>query len=99
MKKMQKSLMAGLAVAFGLMVATSPAIAGVGGTEFVDVYDLLTGWSQGTLGKVMAVGMFLVGVGMGIVRQSVTSAVTGVGGALVLNYGPTVIDGVFTAMV
>jgi conjugal transfer pilus assembly protein TraA len=95
----QKNLVVVLAAAAALMVATSPAFAGVGGTEFIAVYDLLTGWSQGTLGKVMAVGMFLVGVGMGIVRQSVTSAVTGVGGALVLNYGPQVIDSVFTAMV
>lgn len=82
-----------------LAVATSPAFAGQGGTEFSDIYDLLTGWSQGTLGKVMAVGMFLVGIGMGIVRQSVTAAVTGVGGALVLNYGPQVIDNVFTALI
>jgi conjugal transfer pilus assembly protein TraA len=79
--------------------AVSPAMAGSGGTEFEDIYDLLMGWSQGTLGKVMAVGMFLVGIGMGIVRQSVTAAVTGVGGALVLNYGPTVIDNVFTALI
>jgi conjugal transfer pilus assembly protein TraA len=89
------------AIAIGIVtcMASIPAMAGTGGTEFTDIYDLLTGWSKGTLGKVMAVGMFLVGIGMGIVKQSVTAAVTGVGGALVLNYGPQVIDNVFTALI
>lgn len=89
---------AGFVCAAMLMVTTA-AQAGTGGSEFSDIYDLLTGWSKGTLGKVMAVGMFLVGIGMGIVKQSVMAAVTGVGGALVLNYGPAVIDNVFTALI
>ena len=99
MKKSKKEWLVALMICMGIAAIASPAFAGQGGTEFTDIYDLLTGWSKGTLGKVMAVGMFLVGIGMGIVRQSVTAAVTGVGGALVLNYGPQVIDNVFTALI
>ena len=60
---------------------------------------LLTGWSQGTLGRTLALGMFVVGIAAGIVRQSVMAAVAGIAGALVLNYGPTVIDSVFGALI
>jgi len=56
--------------------------AGAGGTEFQDIYDTVSGWSQGVLGKVLAVGAFLTGMGIGIVRQSLTSCVVGIGTAL-----------------
>ena len=82
------------------LMAAGPALAGSGGeTEFGEIYTQLEDWAKGTLGKVLAMAMFIVGIGMGIVRQSVMAAVTGIGGALVLSYGPTVIGGIFTALV
>ena len=72
---------------------------GTGGTEFNDIYTLLVGWTQGTLGKIIALGMFMVGLSAGIVNQSIVSVVVGIGGALALYYGPTVISGVVTALV
>lgn len=72
-KSVREWTIAAVIVGVVAMAMTAPAFAGTGGTEFSDIYDLLTGWSKGTLGKVMAVGMFLVGIGTGIVRQSITA--------------------------
>ena len=68
-------------------------------TDFASVVTLLTNWSQGTLGRTLALGMFVVGIAAGIVKQSVMAAVAGIAGALVMNYGPTVIDSIFGALV
>ncbi len=68
-------------------------------TDFSSVVTLLTNWSQGTLGRVIALSMFVVGIAAGIVRQSVMAAVAGIAGALVMNYGPTVIDSIFGALI
>ncbi len=75
------------------------AVAGTGGTEFDAIYTLLVGWTQGTLGKIIALTMFLVGLSGGIIRQSIAAVVVGVGGALALFYGPTVIGGVVSAVI
>jgi conjugal transfer pilus assembly protein TraA len=88
---------AGVLVMSLLMLAS--AHAGTGGTEFADIYTLISGWAAGTLGKVIAVSLFLVGVAAGIIQQSLMAAVLGVGGALVVNYGPTVIDGIISAVI
>jgi conjugal transfer pilus assembly protein TraA len=95
---MNKNLKRALgAVAF---VSAGAALASVStDADFADVVLLMTAWSQGTLGKVIALGMFVVGLAAGIVRQSVMAAVAGVAGALVLRYGPDVIDGIFGALI
>ena len=83
-----------------LLAAMIPeAMAGTGGTEFDAIYTLLVGWTQGTLGKIIALTMFLVGLSGGIIRQSIAAVVVGVGGALALFYGPTVIGGVVSAVI
>ena len=86
------------AVAAAALLSTD-AMAGTGGTEFDDIYTLLVGWTQGTLGKIIALGMFMVGLSAGIINQSVVAVVVGIGGALALYYGPTVISGVVSALV
>ena len=89
-----------LAAAAASSFALAPeAMAGTGGTEFDDIYTLLVGWTQGTLGKIIALGMFMVGLSAGIVNQSIVAVVIGIGGALSLYYGPTVINGVVAALV
>jgi conjugal transfer pilus assembly protein TraA len=82
-----------------LALSATDALAGTGGTEFDDIYTLLVGWTQGTLGKIIALGMFMVGLAAGIVNQSIISVVIGIGGALALYYAPTVISGVVAALV
>jgi len=62
-----------------------------------DVYTTLTDWSQGTVGKVIALGMILVGITAGIVNQSLMAFAIGIGGGLGLYNSPTIIDTVFSA--
>ncbi len=86
---------------FGLPVATlavisGGAVAGTGGTEFDTMYQMVVGWTEGTLGKLLAVSAFLIGMGMGIVKQSILAVVLGVGFALTLAYAPAIIDAIFT---
>ena len=73
------------------------AQAGTGGTEFDVFYDTIVDWAQGSLGKALALAMFLVGIGMGVVRGSVVAAVPAVAGALGLFVAPTIIDAIVTA--
>ena len=73
------------------------AQAGAGGTEFDPFYDTIVDWAQGSLGKALALAMFLVGIGVGVVRGSVIAAVPTVAGALGLFIAPTIIDAIMTA--
>lgn len=80
-----------------LFAAVGCVMAGQDNAEFSEVWDLLENWATGTLGKIIALAALIVGIGFGLVRQNVTAAVIGISMALVLNYGPTVISGIFTA--
>lgn len=93
--KKKSGLIATVSVAS--LAATSQAFAGAGGTEFTQVHDQVSGWANGTLGKVLGVAALLVGLGIGVIKQSVMAAVVGVSMALVAGFGPGVIDGVITA--
>lgn len=96
--KTKKSKAAALATtAIILAVASGSALAGAGGSEFDDVWTQLKDWTQGTLGRIAAGGMVLVGVIGGIVRQSLMPFATGVGGAMGLYNAPTVIESIMSA--
>jgi conjugal transfer pilus assembly protein TraA len=95
---MSKSVLLAVLAVFTALLAPE-VMAGTGGTEFNDIYTLLVGWSQGTLGKIIALGMFMVGLSAGIVNQSIVSVVIGIGGSLALYYSPTVISGVVAGLV
>ena len=86
-----KKLLAGA----GLIAVTGLVMAG-SDTAFDQIYTDLSEWATGSLGKVIAIAMFLVGLGAGIVKQSIMAVVAGVGAAIVLSYGPDVIGGMFT---
>jgi len=100
MKKLssRKLALATAAVASAAAVALAPeAMAGAGGLEFQGIYDTLTGWTQGVLGRVIAIAMVLVGMVAGIVRQSIMALVVGISAGLGMFTAPTIIDGVLTA--
>ena len=80
-------------------MAGGPGGSGSGGTDFADIVTTLTDWSTGTLGKTIALGMFIVGLAAGIVDQSIIAVVVGVSGALALSYGPAVLATIFSAVV
>ncbi len=79
------------------VLAPDSALAGAGGTEFDDVWTTLTDWMQGTLGKIAAGAMILVGIIAGVARQSLMAFAVGVGGGVGLYNAPTVVDNIITA--
>ena len=90
----------GIAVCAAALVAVSvaePALAGTGGTEFDSVYTTISGWATGTLGKLLALAAVIVGLGMGIVRQSVVGFVVGLGMAIGIYQSPAIVDSIVTA--
>ena len=68
--------------ALGLMalMISEPSFAGTGGDAFTDVWDTLKDWTQGTLGRIVAGAMVLVGIVGGIARQSLMAFALGIGG-------------------
>ncbi|WP_411978799.1 TraA family conjugative transfer protein, partial [Vibrio sp. 811] len=80
----------------GLMFANQ-AHAGTGGTAFDDVWVTLKDWTQGTLGRIVAGAMILVGVVGGIARQSLMAFAMGIGGGMGLYNSPTVVESIMSA--
>ena len=78
-------------------MSVTPVLAGTGGTEFDSVYTTISGWATGTLGKLLALAAVIVGLGMGIVRQSVVGFVVGLGMAIGIYQSPTIVDSIVTA--
>lgn len=75
--------------------ATTGGGTGTGADDFDDIWKRLVGWSQGTLGKVIAGSMVLVGIVMGVARQSLMAFAVGTGGGMGLSYAPDIIESVF----
>jgi len=88
-----------LFIVSGLVLAllSGQAMAGGGGTEFQNVYDLISGWSNGVLGQTLGIASLLVGLGMGVIKQSVMAAVVGISIAMVAAYGPDIVAGVVSS--
>ncbi|WP_347990214.1 TraA family conjugative transfer protein [Methylomonas sp. AM2-LC] len=94
MKVNKKAVIA--ASLLSLALATD-AMAGTD-TTFSSIYTKLTLWTQGTLGQVISLAAFLVGLGAGVVNQSIIAVVIGISIALALNYAPTIIGGIVTGL-
>lgn len=82
-------------VVCGVMLAVAAGM--VGGEEFNDVWDTLVKWTQGTLGRIIAIAMVLVGVVAGVVRSSIMGFVVGVAAGMGLYNAPTVIESIMGA--
>ncbi|MEK6179208.1 TraA family conjugative transfer protein [Vibrio cholerae] len=85
--------------ALGLMalMISEPSFAGTSGDAFTDVWDTLKDWTQGTLGRIVAGAMVLVGIVGGIARQSLMAFALGIGGGMGLYNTPTVVESVMSA--
>lgn len=94
-----QTLAAAAAMALLVVSAVAPehALAGTGGTEFDSVWTTLSDWMQGTLGKIAAGAMILVGIIAGVARQSLMAFAVGIGGGVGLYNTPTIIDNVLSA--
>lgn len=90
-----------LVLLLGIVVIASmlapDALAGTGGTAFDDVWVTLKDWTQGTLGRIVAGSMILVGVVGGIARQSLMAFAMGIGGGMGLYNSPTVVESIMSA--
>ncbi|MCB5162647.1 TraA family conjugative transfer protein [Marinomonas algarum] len=84
------------AVSLSLMAVSlafaGDAFAGTDGTEFNEVWETLKGWTTGTLGKIVAGAMILVGIIGGIARQSLMAFAIGIAGGMGLSYAPNIIE-------
>ncbi|GLR77528.1 MULTISPECIES: TraA family conjugative transfer protein [Azospirillum] len=87
-----------VALALALIVAftAGDVFAGTGGTAFDDIWLTLTDWTQGTLGRIIAGSMVVVGLVGGVARQSLMPLGLGVGSGMGLYNTPTVIDSIMT---
>nr|BET98777.1 hypothetical protein TCT1_36980 [Xenorhabdus sp. TCT-1] len=73
------------------LLVPDQAHAGTGGTAFDDVWVTLKDWTQGTLGRIVAGAMILVGVVGGIARQSLMAFAMGIGGGMGLYNSPVML--------
>ncbi len=102
MKHKNMTLLAAVAVATilasGAVLAGADATFGTTGAG-VGPVGTMSGWLQGSMGKMFAIGALAVGLGIGIVKQSVMSVAVGTGIALAASTGPTVLSAIFTAAI
>ena len=96
-KQMTQKLASLALLVAAVAVVTTAAVGGTGGTEFDTIVTQLTGWLEGGLGKVLALAALAVGLGIGVIQQSVMAVVVGISMAIAVYFGPGVIDGIITA--
>ena len=88
-----------LLAGFLLLTFSDMSFAGTEGDEFEDVWDKLVGWTQGTLGRIIALALIVVGAVMGVVRQSLMSFAIGMAMGLGLYNSPTIIEAIMGATI
>lgn len=100
-RQIQKSriLTAALVFIVLMFLLSLGADAGTTGLEFQVTYDLIVGWAKGYLGKIFAISAFLVGCGFSAARQNPMPAVFGLVLALIIGFGPSLIESMLTATV
>lgn len=95
----RKTTLIATLVLMAILVMMASAQAGVTGTEFQVTYDLIVGWAKGYLGKIFAVAAFLIGAGFSAARQNPMPAIFGLVLALIIGFGPSLIESILTATV
>lgn len=88
-----------LIAAPALVATTAFATGGTNAAadDFDSLVNLITGWLEGTLGKTIALASLAVGLGMGIIQQSIMAVVVGIGTAVAVSFGPGVLTSLFPA--
>ncbi len=93
-----RSLLA-LALVAALALFASLANAGTTGAEFQPMFTLLSDWIGGYLGRAIAIGAFIIGVGYGAFAQRYLVALGGIFVALLVLIVPQVLNGMLTATI
>jgi conjugal transfer pilus assembly protein TraA len=86
-------------IAASSLVLAAPAFAGTTGTEFGGLYNLVKGWSEGYLGRTLAIAAFLVGAIVGFAKSTAMPALVGIIFAVLFAIGPGIIDGIASALI
>lgn len=81
------------------MVVPEMAAAAAADTSFTQAVTTVEGWATGSLGKLVSVTFLVVGIVMGVMRQSIFAAVPAIACALAMSIGPGILDGLFTATI
>ena len=76
--------------------APSSSTAGTG--DFSNIATTLKNWTEGSLGNVFALGTLAVGLGMGVVKQTIMPVVVAVGMAAAAKWGPGVLLGISSTL-
>lgn len=98
MQTMQKRLstIAMLAVMLGMPMA---AQAGTTGAEFQSFYTWILGVAQGYFGRAISIAAVVIGALLSVAKGNPMPILVGIGFAVFLSYGPTVINGILTATI
>ncbi|WP_304526736.1 TraA family conjugative transfer protein [Halomonas sp. I5-271120] len=78
-------------------VAAGEALAGTGTGTFDQVWQTVTDWTQGTLGRIITLAMIVVGVVAGIGRQSLLAFATGLGAGVGMYNAPDIVEAILQA--
>jgi conjugal transfer pilus assembly protein TraA len=85
------------ALAAPAVLVTGAAVAGGGGAEFDVAVTQMVDWLEGGLGQLLSLAALAVGLGIGIVQQSIMAVVVGIGMAIAVFYGPGILTGIISA--
>jgi conjugal transfer pilus assembly protein TraA len=75
------------------------ALAGTTGDEFEELYNLLLGWAEGFLARSIAIAASIIGALYGMAKQNPILALVGIVFAVILAIGPSVINGIVSAVI
>lgn len=81
------------------LVAATTVMAGTTGDEFEDLYNLLLGWAEGFLARSIAIAASIIGALYGMAKQNPILALVGIVFAVILAIGPSVINGIVSAVI
>lgn len=88
-----------LVAAVAFAIVPDSALAGTGGASFDPVWTDLKEWMQGTLGRIIAAAIVIVGIIAGVARQSLMAFAIGLFGGFGMYYTPDVLENIVTATI
>ena len=92
-----KTTLLAVGVAAAVCLYQSSAMAGTGGSEFDSLLQMVTDWSEGTLGKTISIAGLVMGLGYTAFGGGARWAIGGIMAAAGFSYGPGVVDGIVSA--
>lgn len=95
----KQTKVAKLVAVVALALTANLAMAATTGAEFKGLADMVSGWSEGYLGMALGLTAFLIGLAVGLMKQTIMPCIVGLGVGLAATLGPSIIKGMFTLIV